>query len=65
MKTETETEARARLCAWEPLTQGPAAPGLETASGRGRPASAKNYKERTHKIYLWTTPLKKAAAPEH
>lgn len=39
------------------------AEGYSAYKGEGVPEDAKHYKERTHQIYLWTVPLKKAAAP--
>jgi SAM-dependent methyltransferase len=36
--------------------------GYSAYKGGGVPEDTKHYKERTHHIYLWTVPLKKAAA---
>jgi SAM-dependent methyltransferase len=38
--------------------------GYSAYKGEGVPEDAKNYKQRAHHIYLWTVPLKKAAAPK-
>lgn len=36
--------------------------GYSAYKGEGVPEDTKNYKERTHRIYLWTIPLKKTPA---
>jgi hypothetical protein len=36
------------------------AEGYSVWKGAAVPEDKKNYRERTHEIYLWTTPLKKA-----
>jgi hypothetical protein len=40
------------------------AEGYSAYKGEGVEESAKHYKERTHRIYLWTVPLKKTAPPK-
>ena len=39
--------------------------GYSAYKGEGVPEDTKNYKERTHHIYLWTVPLKKVAPTKH
>lgn len=39
--------------------------GYSAYKGPGVPEDVKHYKLRTHRIYLWTVPLKKVAAPPH
>jgi hypothetical protein len=37
--------------------------GYSAYQGEGVPEDAKHYKKRTHRIYLWTVPLKKSTPP--
>jgi SAM-dependent methyltransferase len=39
--------------------------GYSAYKGGGVPEDAKHYKQRTHRIFLWTVPLKKVPAPKH
>jgi hypothetical protein len=40
------------------------AEGYSAYKGEGVPEDAKHYMKRTHRIYLWTVPLKKVTPPK-